>query len=359
MSKPINQRVASLNESVFGTISKLSIKNNAINLGQGFPDFDGPEWLTKLASEALLKNKNQYAPAAGIAELRSELSALYSKEYQLKYSEDSEITVTTGATEGIFCSILATLNPEDEVIVFEPFYDSYLASIELAGAKAIPITLKFPDFKINNEEFSQKVNSKTKMVIINNPHNPTGRVFSREELIPLTKTIKENNLLVLSDEVYEFLTYDGHLHTPFASLPDMKERTYTVSSLGKTFGLTGWKVGWVCAPRELTDALRKVKQYTTYCTNHPMQIAAAQAIQFRKNYLVEFKETYSKKKNFFVKEMKNIGFNIIDPQGTYFALIKVPETFSDISYCQHLIKKHQVSSIPPSAFYLKSNEGEK
>lgn len=354
--KALNTIVEQFSESIFSTMTRLAMENKAINLSQGFPDFDGPRWVIDLAAKALTEEKNQYAPSMGILPLRQVIADNYQRLYDLKVDALSEVVVTNGATEAIFCTCLALLNPGDEVVILEPSYDSYLASINLTGAKAIPVTLKAPDFHFDIEELKAAVSDKTKLLIVNNPHNPTGKVFSAAEIKIIGDLAKKHDFYLLSDEVYEFLTFDL-AHKPTATYDDLKERTITISSTGKTFGLTGWKIGWAVGPAKLIKAIHNVHQFSTFCVAHPLQVAMAQALNNLDQYLVGFKADYLRKKNLLVNGLKECGFNVLSPQGTYFAMVLLPEGENDIDYCKKLILEKKVATIPTSAFYLKSNEG--
>lgn len=343
-------------ESIFSTMTKLALEHKAINLSQGFPDFDGPEWVRDLAAKAIKDGKNQYAPSMGLLSLRESIAANYKKFYDITYNPLNEIVVTNGATEAIFCTCMALLNPGDEVIVLEPFYDSYLASIEMAGGKAVPVTLKAPDFHFNPEELKAAISNKTKLLIINNPHNPTGKVFSKDEIKELGELALKHDFYLISDEVYEFLTFDCQ-HVPTAAYENLKDRTITISSTGKTFGLTGWKVGWAAGPSDLIKLIHNVHQFTTFCVAHPLQAAMAQALSNMDQYLAEFRADYRSKRDYLVDGLKARGFNMLEPKGTYFAIALLPEGKNDIEYCKELITSKKVATIPTSAFYLKSNEG--
>lgn len=356
--KKINSTVSSFQESIFATISRLAHSKNAVNLGQGFPDFDGPEWIRELAKKSF-DGKNQYAPSMGIKELRSSIAKYYNDFYKLDYDIDSQITVTNGATEAIFCTALALINPGDEVIVLEPFYDSYLAAIKLAGGIPVPVTLHAPEFKFNLEELKKAFSAKTKMVFFNTPHNPTGKVFSTGEMQELSDLIIEHDAYVLSDEVYEFLTFEGEKHTPIASLKGMKERTITISSSGKTFGLTGWKIGWITSSSDISHAIRMVHQFNTFSVCTPLQYAVAEAVSKLTGYIPEFKKQYNDLRTILVPGLEKAGLNPIPPKGTYFTLIPTPEGEDDVSYCKRLIEEKAVATIPLSPFYLKSDEGTK
>jgi aspartate/methionine/tyrosine aminotransferase len=354
-------RIAGFKDSIFGVISRLSKENNAVNLGQGFPDFDGPEWLKEIAFKKMQEGHNQYAPFPGTPNLRHEISNYYKNFYSLKYNEESEITVTVGATEAIYLVITALINPGDEVIVLEPFYDSYVASIKMAGGIPVPVTMHAPDFSIDQKELEAAVSSKTKLLILNNPHNPSGKVWIKEELEVVSKVVIKNDLYLLSDEVYEFLLFDGAHHLPTATLDGMFERTITVSSAGKTFGLTGWKIGWICANQKVTNACRLVHQYVTFSVSTPMQEAVAEGLKQLPVYLPGFVSLYKQKRDWFYREMKELGFDFPIPKGTYFMMVPISKhtNLSDVDYAMKLITEKKVATVPPSAFYLKSAEGER
>lgn len=354
--KPLNTTVEQFSESIFSTMTKMAIENKAINLSQGFPDFDGPKWVIDLAAKAMNENKNQYAPSMGILPLREAIAHNYKRFYDLTVNPLTEVLVTTGATEAIFCTCMGLLNPGDEVVVLEPFYDSYLASIKLAGAKIVPVTLKAPDFHFDFDELKNAIGPKTKMLIVNNPHNPTGKVFSHKEIEIIAELAIKNDFYILSDEVYEFLTF-GVDHKPTATYAGLKDRTITISSTGKTFGLTGWKIGWAVGPANLIKAIHNVHQFSTFCVSQPFQWAMAEALMKMDDYLVEFKADYLRKKNILINGLRDCGFNILNPQGTYFAMALLPEGENDVDYCKKLIVEKKVATIPTSAFYLKSNEG--
>lgn len=355
--KDINNTVKSFKESIFATMSALAGKHQAINLGQGFPDFDGPEWIRSIASSSF-DGKNQYAPAMGVRPLRESISNYYKKFYDLDFNIDEEITVTNGATEAIFSTCLALINKGDEVIVLEPFYDSYIAAIKLAGGIPVPVTLKAPEFSIDHNELEKAFSDKTKMVFFNSPHNPTGKVFSKEEMQSLSELVLKYDTYLVSDEVYEFLTFDGLKHIPIASLNKMKERVITISSGGKTFGLTGWKIGWVSASKEITHAIRMVHQFNTFSVCTPLQFAMAEALNQLETYIPEFQKLYSGLREVFISGIKARGFDPLKSQGTYFVLVPTPKGSTDVEYCEDLIKNKKVASIPLSPFYLKSDEGQ-
>jgi N-succinyldiaminopimelate aminotransferase len=347
--------------SIFGVISKLARDHNAVNLGQGFPDFDGPEWLKDVAYKKMQDGHNQYAPFPGTPNLRNEVSSYYKNFYNLNYNPESEITITVGATEAIYLVMNALINPGDEVVVLEPFYDSYVASIKMAGGIPIPVTMHAPDFVIDKKELEKAISPKTKLLILNNPHNPTGKVWAREELMDVANLVIKNDLYILSDEVYEFLLFDGAKHIPTATLEGMFERTITVSSAGKTFGVTGWKIGWICADEKVSRACRLLHQYITFSVSTPIQEAVAEGLKKLPDYIPGFVSLYKGKRDLFYKELTNLGFDFAIPVGTYFMMVPISKKtkLKDVDFALELIKERKVATVPPSAFYMKSAEGEK
>ena len=362
--KSFNQKVSSIKESIFSKITSLANEHNAINLSQGFPDFDGPEFIRDAFQEALSVSKlGQYSPMPGLPFLQEEIKNYTKNLYDLNLNLN-EITITNGATEGIFLTCMALLNDGDEVVIFEPFYDSYPAAISLTGAKLKVVTLEGPSFKWSPSSLESAFSKKTKLVILNNPHNPTGRVFDEFELKELAKLVIKYDCFVLSDEVYEFLTFDDHKHIPIMTLPGMRERTITISSAGKTFGHTGLKVGWTLAEPSISNAIRMVHQFNVFCVNTYSQFAVARGLQNLCSYLPTYRETYERKRLQLHNILKESGFSPKLPQGSYFSLVQIPTAkqelgFKDITFCEHLIAKNKIATIPPSVFYLNSKEGER
>lgn len=352
-------RISGIPESIFTTMSRLAFEYKAINLGQGFPDFDGPDWLMTEVASAMKKGYNQYAPSPGIFSLRKTIAEVQKKYYDLNWNPESEITITAGATEALFSTMQAFIQPNDEVIIFEPYYDAYTADVLLAGGKPVVITLHKPDFKFIAEDLFKAISPATKMIIINTPHNPTGKIFTLEELELISKIAIDNDLLVVSDEVYEFMTFDGMKHIPIATLKGMKDRTITISSAGKTFGMTGWKIGFVCANEKLTNAIRSVHQWTTFAVNTPMQHAVAFGFSNLEDYLPEFRNLYQSKRDLIIEELKSTSFKPITPYGSYFIMVEIPEGifFDDYTCAVELVKTYGIATIPPSMFYSNSNEG--
>jgi len=352
-------RISSMTTSIFATMSKLAFEYKATNLGQGFPDFDGPQWIMDAAYEAMKTGKNQYAPSSGIFSLKKAIIDYHKKYYDLDWTQD-EVIVTAGATEALFSTIMAFIEPGDEVIIFEPFYDSYHADITLAGGHPIAVTLKKPDFSFDFEELASAITDKTKMIIVNTPHNPTGKIFTKEELEYIASLAIKHDLLVLTDEVYEFLTFDNATHIPMASIEGMKKRTITISSTGKTFGMTGWKIGYAIANETLASAIQKVHQWTTFAVNTPAQHAMAYAFSKLDDYLPEFRKLYQEKRNLIYNELLKTKFTPHKPLGSYFIMVDIPSgVFSDdVQTAMALVKDYGVATIPPSVFYIKSDEGQ-
>lgn len=359
MKKFEANRISKIETSIFTKISQLAIKHKAINLGQGFPDFDGPDWIMEEAFKAMKSGKNQYAPANGVLSFRKAISDVYKKFYSLDINADEEITVTAGATEALYSTFHAFFQEGDELILFEPYYDGYFANAILCGANPKFISLRKPDFTFDFYELEANITEKTKAIILNNPHNPTGKVWTLEELHWIAKLAKRYNLLVISDEVYEFLTFDGLSHIPIASLPEMKERTITISSMGKTFGMTGWKIGYAVAPANLTASIQKVHQWTTFAVNTPGQHAMAFALNQLDEYLPTFRKTYEEKRDYVLSELKSSNFKAHLPKASYFIMLDIPKekNVNDMECATELIEKNGIATIPSSAFYSKSEEG--
>jgi len=350
-----SKRLETFGETVFATWSRIAAENKAINLGQGFPDFDAPEFVKEAAVEAIRAGENQYSRSAGHPLLVHAIA----DTFELQVDPMEEVTVTCGSTEAISNAILGIVNPGDEVIVIEPFYDSYIACLSMAGAIPKIVTLRAPDFTLDESELRNAFSDKTKMIIVNSPHNPTGRVFSHQELAMIAELAIKHDAIVLSDEVYDKLVLTGS-HIPIATLPQMRERTITLRSLGKVFSVTGWKIGWSVAPPKFTMAIRSAHQFTTFCAATPLQVAAATALRAPDSYFESYREEYRQRRDVLVDGLRAVGFNVHSPEGTYFVLADhTPFGFSDdVSFCHHLAKECRVVGIPPTAFYSQSNDGE-
>lgn len=339
-------------------MSQLAIKHGAINLGQGFPNFDGPEFVKTAAIEAISDSKNQYARGYGVPDLNSAVAERFKKDTGLAVDPEKEVTVTSGCTEAIAATMLGLINPGDEVILFAPFYDSYEATLSMAGAKVKGITLRPPDFAVPLDELKSTISKNTRAILLNTPHNPTGKMFTREELDVIASLCIENDVLVFSDEVYDKLAFEMD-HISMASLPGMYERTVTMNSLGKTFSLTGWKIGWAIAPPHLTWGVRLAHSYLTFATSTPMQYAAATALRAPNSYYEELKKDYKAKKDILVEGLKDAGFKVFPSSGTYFVIVDHTPfgQKDDVAFCEYLIKEVGVVAIPTSVFYLNPEEG--
>ena len=351
MNFSIESKLPNLGTTIFTKMSKLAQEHNAINLSQGFPDFPPDQKLLELVKQGLDENHNQYAPLAGLISLRKTLAEKLYKSYGSRYSAEEEITITAGATQAIFTAISAFIRQDDEVIVFKPAYDCYEPAIELYGGKPILVEMKAPTYKIDWQEVSAKITSKTKMIVINTPHNPSGTVLEQEDLVQLQQLVENTNILILSDEVYEHLIYDDKKHQSVARFPKLAERSLITYSFGKTFHVTGWKVGYCVAPEELMKEFRKVHQYNVFCVNHPMQWALNEYLQKPEHYL-ELSTFYQEKRDYFLQQIKNSRLELIPAQGTYFqtASYKNITTEKDTDFALRLIKEKGLATIPVSVF---------
>ncbi len=347
--------------SVFAEMTAMAISNNAINLSQGFPDFDGPEFIKTAACEAINAGHNQYANTFGVAALRKAISDKYRKFYDLDYNPDTDISILAGATEAIFTTIISIIDNGDEVIIMEPYYDSYPVAVTMAGGICRYLTLEFPDFKIDFEKLEAMINKRTRMIIINTPHNPSGKVFSRAELETLAGIAVKHDLLIMSDEVYEHIVFDGLKHIPTASIDGMFDRTITISSTGKTFSMTGWKIGTVCAPAPICSAVRTAHQYVIFAVATPFQHAMIKGYEAPDSFYRELTEFYTKKRDFMARILKEQGFKIVMPKGSYFIMADFTNFGfnNDIEFCKYLTTQIKVAAIPPTAFYFNKNYGEK
>ncbi|CAM5655931.1 aminotransferase [Streptomyces coeruleorubidus] len=358
----LNRRLAEFGTTIFAEMSALALSTGAINLGQGFPDTDGPEEVREAAVRALRDGLgNQYPPGPGVPELRTAVAAHQQRRYGLSYDPDREVLVTAGATEAIAASLLALLEPGDEVIAFEPYYDSYAACIAMAGGTRVPVTLRPHEdsFRLDLDELRDAVTDRTRLLLINTPHNPTGTVLTRAELAAIAELAVERDLLVVTDEVYEHLVFDDAEHVPLATFPGMRERTVTIGSAGKTFSFTGWKVGWVTAAPELVTAVRSAKQYLTYVASGPFQYAVAEALALPESYFTAFRDDMLVKRNLLAAGLEEAGFRVFRPSGTYFVTTDIrPLGETDgFAFCRALPERAGVVAIPNAVFYDHREEG--
>ena len=350
----LNRRLDGLGTTIFAEMSALAVATGAINLGQGFPDTDGPEAIREAAVRALRDGRgNQYPPGMGVPELRTAISDHQRRFYGLEFDPDTEVLVTAGATEAIAAAMLALLEPGDEVVAFEPFYDSYAACIAMASAVRVPLTLPAPDFRPDLGALRDAITPRTRLLLLNSPHNPTGTVLTREELTAIAALAVERDLLVITDEVYEHLTFGDAPHIPLATLPGMRERTVTIGSAGKTFSFTGWKVGWVTASPELVTAVRSAKQFLTYVASGPFQYAVAEALALPDTYFDAFRADMSIKRDLLADGLAAAGFEVFRPAGTYFVTTDIrPLGESDgFAFCRALPERAGVVAIPNAVFY--------
>jgi N-succinyldiaminopimelate aminotransferase len=350
-SDPLVARMRAFGTTIFAEMSALALSTGSVNLGQGFPDTDGPPELLAAAARAITDGThNQYPPGPGIPELRRAIAAHQQHFYGLRFDPDTEVLVTAGATEAIAAALLALVEPGDEVVAFEPYYDSYAASIALAGAHRRTVTLVRDDqrWTFDPGALRTAITPRTKLILLNTPHNPTGKVFDRDELQLIADLAIERDLLVITDEVYEHLVFDG-THTPLASLPGMRERTVTISSAGKTFSVTGWKIGWVCASPRLVTAVRTVKQFLTYVNGGPFQPAVAQALAMPNDYFAGVAAGLRMQRDLLCDGLAELGFDVVRPQATYFATADVHA--DAVEFCRALPRHRGVVAIPSSVFY--------
>ncbi|MGW4159862.1 pyridoxal phosphate-dependent aminotransferase [Streptomyces sp. NPDC004788] len=358
----LNRRLAEFGTTIFAEMSALATATGSINLGQGFPDTDGPEEIREAAVRALREGRgNQYPPGPGVPELRAAIAEHQQRRYGLAYDPDSEVLVTAGATEAIAAALLALVEPGDEVIALEPYYDSYAACIAMAGGTRVPVTLRPHDgaFALDLDELRAAVTDRTRLILLNTPHNPTGTVLSRAELTAVAELAQERDLLVVTDEVYEHLVFDGAAHLPIASLPGMRERTVTIGSAGKTYSFTGWKVGWITATPELTSAVRSAKQFLTYVSSGPFQYAVAEALRLPDTYTDALRAELQAKRDLLSAGLTAAGFGVHRPAGTYFVTTDIrPLGETDgFAFCRALPERAGVVAIPNAVFYDHREEG--
>ncbi|AYN40269.1 putative succinyldiaminopimelate transaminase DapC [Streptomyces dangxiongensis] len=352
----LNRRLAAFGTTIFAEMSALAVATGSINLGQGFPDTDGPEEVREAAVRALRDGRgNQYPPGPGVPELRAAIAAHQQRRYGLSWDPGTEVLVTAGATEAIAAALLALVEPGDEVVALEPYYDSYAASIAMAGGTRVPVTLRPHEghFRLDLDELRAAVTGRTRLLLLNTPHNPTGTVLTRAELAAIAELAVERDLLVVTDEVYEHLVFDGAEHLPLAGFPGMRERTVGIGSAGKTFSFTGWKVGWVTGSPELVGAVRTVKQYLTYVASGPFQYAIAEALALPDSYFEEYRRTMLARRDILTEGLTAAGFGVFRPAGTYFVTADIrPLGEKDgFAFCRALPERAGVVAVPNAVFY--------
>lgn len=353
------RRVADFGTTIFTEMTSLAIKHNAINLGQGFPDFPAPDFIKEAATKAIMADVNQYAPGNGRSTLRIALAQKMHNQYGMEIDPDTQINIVVGATEAIMATIMGLVNPGEEVILFEPYYDSYVPSVQFAGGIPRFYTLRQPEWAIDKDELEALFSDNTKLIIVNSPHNPTGKVFSREELQIIADLCQKYDVLAVTDEVYEHIVFDGRMHIPLATFPGMEERTVTISSLGKTFSVTGWKVGWTIASPELTKAIFRAHQFNTFSGAAPLQEAAVTAVSISPDYYSQLAQTFQAKRDLLVEALTAANLPVIPTYGTYFVMVDIRNLgfANDVEFCRYLTTEIGVAAIPPSAFYQNPADG--
>jgi N-succinyldiaminopimelate aminotransferase len=352
-------RVRSATTTIFAEMSALALATQSVNLGQGFPDTDGPDFMLDEARAAIAGGINQYPPGRGIRPLREAIAEHTRRYYGLSYDPDLEVLVTTGATEALAAAILAFVNPGDEVIALEPFYDSYAASIDLAGGRRVGVSLFGPDFRLDHAELAAAFSDRTKALLINSPHNPTGVVLDRADLAEIARLAVQHDVLVICDEVYEHLVFDDAEHLPLAGFPGMRPRTVRISSAGKTFSATGWKIGWALGPPELIAAVTAVKQFLTYVSGAPFQPAVARALNEGDDWVARSRMQLQDKRDRLAAGLRTVGLEPHIPRGTYFMSTDVrPLGYADgVEFCRDLPERCGVVAIPHQVFYDRLEAG--
>jgi methionine aminotransferase len=349
----IRTKLPKVGTTIFSVMSQLATQHKAVNLGQGFPDFDGPQSLRDALATAMNSGKNQYAPMTGVPKLREQIALKTERLYGRKVSADNEITVTSGATEALFAAIAAVVHAGEEVIVLDPCYDSYEPAIELAGARAVHIPLKLPDFAVDWQRVKDAITPKTRMIVINSPHNPSGAVLDAADLETLAEIVRGTEIFVLSDEVYEHIIFDGLAHQSVLRHAELSARSFVISSFGKTYHCTGWKVGYCIAPAQLSAEFRKVHQYLTFCTFNPAQWAFADALESDPQHYLDLPAFYQARRDSFRALLAPSKLKLLAVRGAYFQLVDY-STISqkdDLNFCEWLVREAGVAAIPVSAFY--------
>ncbi len=357
----MSRRVAGFGTTIFADVNALAAKHGAVNLGQGAPDFDGPPEVLAAAVKAVNSALNQYAPGIGMAPVRLAIAQHAQRFYNQQLNPDTEVLVTSGATEAMFAAIFGLTDPGDEVIVFEPVYDTYVPNLVMAGVSPRYVPLRGDSWCFDADELAKAFNARTKAIVINTPHNPTGKVFSHDELRTIAELCLKHNVVAITDEVYEHILYDDASHVRLATLPGMAERTLTISSLGKTFSVTGWKIGWAMGPAALVHAVNQAHQFITYAVASPLQAAAATALNMPLAFFEDLQASYQSRRDRLLEVLRRAGFKVFKPQGSYFIMIDwrgvAPrQVQDDMQFTRWLIQEIGVACIPASPFYQESDK---
>lgn len=350
----IISKLPNVGTTIFTRMSQLAAETGALNLSQGFPDFDGPQALRDAVGRHITAGHNQYAPMTGLPALREQVAAKIARSYARMVSADTEVTIVPGATQGIFCAIQALIQPGDEVIVFDPSYDSYEPSVELAGGRCVHVPLALPGFAIDWQRLQDALSDRTRLIILNSPHNPSGALITRAELDQLAALIRERDIYLISDEVYEHLVFDGVQHASVLAHEELYQRAFVVSSFGKTYHVTGWKTGYVVAPPALSAELRKVHQYVSFCGVTPLQWALADYMAEHPEHIEELPAFYQAKRDLFCDLLAGSRFSFTRAAGTYFQLVDytaIRSDLNDVAMAEWLTREHGVAAIPVSVFY--------
>jgi N-succinyldiaminopimelate aminotransferase len=355
------RRVAGFGTTVFAEINDLAQRYHAVNLGQGAPDFDGPPEVLAAAVEAINGELNQYAPGTGMRVLRAAIAQHAERFYGQKIDSETDVLITSGATEAVFAAILGLTDAGDEAIVFEPVYDSYVPNMIMAGVTPRYVPLRNGRWSFDPDELAGAFSSRTRVIIVNTPHNPTGKVYSREELNLIADLCEKHNVIAIADEVYEHILFDGTVHTRLATLPGMAQRTVAVSSLGKTFSVTGWKIGWAIGPADLINAINRAHQFITFAVASPLQAAASTALGLPLEFFESLQLSYQSKRDRMLKALERSGFKVFKPQGSYFIMadwrgVAPAHVTDDVQFARWLTTEVGVACIPPSAFYQESDK---
>lgn len=357
-SNKFTSRLPNIGTSIFTEMSVLANQTGAINLSQGFPEFDTPEFLKTSVSNAIEQGQNQYAPSSGLPLLLEQIGVLVKRRYGCELDPLKTVTVTSGATEALFVAIQTIVHPGSEVIVFDPAYDSYAPSIKLAGGKSVHIPLSAPDYKVDWQRVKDSINERTCAIIVNSPHNPTGTLLDHQDMLNLQAIVCDNDLHLISDEVYEFITFDDNEHQSVMKYPELFERAFAVSSFGKTFHSTGWKMGYCVAPAHLTEEFRKIHQYVTFSSHTPSQVGIANMLANHPEHVDELAGFYQEKRDHLISKLADSKFKILPSFGTYFLLVDYSEIsqLDDRAFCHWLTKEKGVAAIPLSPFYESPND---